>query len=200
METISRSCGSKKTSRGPRFTGIRVTNRGRYGFVEFEISNRTVSTVFRQPQKGRIALYGFSKRGMFYKLVTSYRICIYIYIYIYLFIFIYTYVWIWIYARIYTCTHIQTLTVQYDIDRLYEKHLTPNLPTNVVDFRGLDSSIILNLRGGIPRHRDFLEISPEDLTQAMLVGIKLVGRLGVYGLHAAEARRSTATDGSAAPA
>ena len=28
---------------------------------------------------------------------------------------------------------------------------TPNLPTNIVDFRGFDSSIILILRGGIPR-------------------------------------------------
>ena len=29
---------------------------------------------------------------------------------------------------------------------------TPSLPTNIVDFRGFDASIILNLRGGIPRH------------------------------------------------
>ena len=53
---------------------------------------------------------------------------------------------------------------------------TANLPTNIVDFGGLDSSIILSLRGGIPRPMgDF----PESLSQAMLVGIMLVGRLGV---------------------
>ena len=52
----------------------------------------------------------------------------------------------------------------------------PNLPTNIVDFRGFYSSTILNLRGGIPRPiGDF----PESLTQAMSVGIMLVGRLGV---------------------
>ena len=43
-------------------------------------------------------------------------------------------------------------------------------------FRGLDSSTILNSRGEIPRTiRDF----PESLSQAMLVGTMLVGRLGV---------------------
>ena len=45
-----------------------------------------------------------------------------------------------------------------------------------MDFRGFDSSIILILRGGIPRPiGDF----PEGLSQAMLVGVTLVGRLGV---------------------
>ena len=45
-----------------------------------------------------------------------------------------------------------------------------------MDFRGLDSSIFLILRGGILRPiGDF----PEVLTQAMLVGVMLVGRLGV---------------------
>ena len=28
---------------------------------------------------------------------------------------------------------------------------TPNLPANMVDFRGFDSSTILNFKGGIPR-------------------------------------------------
>ena len=43
-------------------------------------------------------------------------------------------------------------------------------------FRGLDSSIILIVRGGILRPiGDF----PESLSQAMLVGIMLVGKLGV---------------------
>ena len=55
-------------------------------------------------------------------------------------------------------------------------HTTPNLPANIMDFKGFDSSIILILRGGIPRPiGDF----PECLSQAMLVGITLVGWLGV---------------------
>ena len=53
---------------------------------------------------------------------------------------------------------------------------TPGYPTNIVDFRGFDSSAILIWRGGIPRSiGDFLE----SLSQAMLVGVMLVGRLGV---------------------
>ena len=31
------------------------------------------------------------------------------------------------------------------------QELRPNLPANIMDFRGFDLSIILNLRGGIPR-------------------------------------------------
>ena len=53
---------------------------------------------------------------------------------------------------------------------------TPNLPTSIVGFRGFDSSTILNLGGEIPRPTGDL---PESLSQAMLVGIMLVGRLGV---------------------
>ena len=61
--------------------------------------------------------------------------------------------------------------------------VTANLPTNITDFGGFDSSIILMLRGGIPRPVGNL---PESLSQAMLVGIMLVGRLGVEGRSAAE--------------
>ena len=57
---------------------------------------------------------------------------------------------------------------------------TPNLPTTIVDFRGFDSSIILSLRGEIPRPiGDF----PENLSRAMLVGIMFVGGLGVQLRH-----------------
>ena len=45
-----------------------------------------------------------------------------------------------------------------------------------MDFRGFDSSIILDLRGGIPRP---IGNFPESLSQAILAGIILVGRLGV---------------------
>ena len=50
---------------------------------------------------------------------------------------------------------------------------TPNLPTNIMDFRGFYSNIILTLRGGIPRPiGDF----PESLSQVILVGIIHVSR------------------------
>ena len=51
-----------------------------------------------------------------------------------------------------------------------------NPPTNIVDVRGFDSSIISILRGGIPRP---IWSFPESLSRAMLVGVMLVGRLGV---------------------
>ena len=44
-----------------------------------------------------------------------------------------------------------------------------------MDFRGFDSSIILIIRGGILRP---IGDAPESLTQAMLVGEILVGRMG----------------------
>ena len=53
--------------------------------------------------------------------------------------------------------------------------LTPNLPTNIVDFRGFDSSTILMLRDGI-----LISIGefPESLSRAMLVGvIREIGRI-----------------------
>ena len=53
---------------------------------------------------------------------------------------------------------------------------TPNLPTNIVDFGGFDSIIVLFVRGGIPRPTGNF---PESLSQAMLVGTILVGRSGV---------------------
>ena len=61
--------------------------------------------------------------------------------------------------------------------RVVEKELsTANLRGNITDFRGFDSSIILILRGGIPRPiGDF----QESLSQAILVGTILTGRLGV---------------------
>ena len=53
---------------------------------------------------------------------------------------------------------------------------TPNLPADIVGFRGFDSSIILNLRGGILRP---IGNFPEVLSQAMLAGTMLEGKLGV---------------------
>ena len=45
---------------------------------------------------------------------------------------------------------------------------TANLRTNIMDFRGFDSSIILIVTGGIPRP---IGNFPESLSQAILVGI-----------------------------
>ena len=52
----------------------------------------------------------------------------------------------------------------------------PSSETKTLDFRGFDAYIILILRGGI-----LMSIGkcPEMLSQLMLVGIILVGRLGV---------------------
>ena len=47
------------------------------------------------------------------------------------------------------------------------------IPTNIMDLRVFDSSIILCLRGGIPRP---MGNSPESLSQAILVGIIHVSR------------------------
>ena len=60
--------------------------------------------------------------------------------------------------------------------REYRFCATATLWTKILDFRGFDLSIILVLRGGIIFSIDnFLEM----LSQQILVGIILVGRLGV---------------------
>ena len=53
---------------------------------------------------------------------------------------------------------------------------TANLRTNIMDFGGFDSSWILILRGGVLMS---IENFPESLSQAILAGRFLVGRLGV---------------------
>ena len=61
---------------------------------------------------------------------------------------------------------------------------TANLRTKTLDFRGFDSSIVLNLRGRIPRPiGNFREV----LSQAILsVGRILIGRLGVHEAQSAQ--------------
>ena len=69
---------------------------------------------------------------------------------------------------------------------------TPNLPTNIVDFGGFASSIILIQRGGILRPiGDF----PESLTRAMLVGTILLGGLGEVYVSLSLGSRSEAPEG-----
>ena len=111
-------------------------------------------------------------------------VCVYIYIYIYVYIYIvyiyienYTsstciYIYIYIYIYVERERDIHTSTYIY----IYRRYDTPNPPTNIVDFRGFDSSIMLCFRGGILMS---IEDLPESLTQAMLVGTVLVGELGV---------------------
>ena len=53
---------------------------------------------------------------------------------------------------------------------------TLNLLTNIVDFGGFASIIMLTLRGGI---RICIGDFAESVSQAIVVGIMLVGRLGV---------------------
>ena len=74
------------------------------------------------------------------------------------------------------------------------KGCTANLRTKILDFRGLDSSRILILRSGI-----LMSIGhfPEVLSQRILVGTILVGRLGVSGAGRACARKSGAPRGRA---
>ena len=74
-----------------------------------------------------------------------------------------------------------TLLVQYGLSCCLRTYLsdTPSLP-NMVDFRGFDSSIILIQRGGTPR---LIGDFPESLSQAMLVGVMLIGRLDVRSIH-----------------
>ena len=61
-------------------------------------------------------------------------------------------------------------SILYNSTVIYSIVYTPNLPTNIVDFRGFDSSIMLILRGGIPRPMgDF----PESSSQAMLAGCNI---------------------------
>ena len=54
--------------------------------------------------------------------------------------------------------------------------LMAGLRTKILDFRGFDSSIILILGAGILMSKGNY---PEDLSQQVLVGMILVGRLGV---------------------
>ena len=59
--------------------------------------------------------------------------------------------------------------------RSNSKNSAPNLPTNIMDFRGFDSSVILILRGRIPR---LVGNFPESLSQAMLIGCNVARESG----------------------
>ena len=70
----------------------------------------------------------------------------------------------------------QTRSVRAQMGPSLMKTCYAQSPSNIVDFRGFDSIIILVLRGEILMSiGDF----PESLSQAMLVGVMLVEKLGV---------------------
>ena len=80
-----------------------------------------------------------------------------------------------------TCARLVQQGTEFDESRcsppgVPDKSDTPSFRTKTLDFRGFDSSIILDLRGGI-----IISIGnfPEMLSQQILVGMILVGRLGV---------------------
>ena len=93
----------------------------------------------------------------------------------------------------YTSTLYAVQTKPYMLSNLRPCQLvcTANLRTKIMDFTGFDSSIILIIRGGI--HMS-IRISPEVLSQRILAGVILVGRLDVvvmsnlisWGLHKAD--------------
>ena len=80
-------------------------------------------------------------------------------------------VYIYIYIYIHTCGGM------VPGPREDAMHSTANLRTNLMDFREFGSSITFIMRGGIPRS---IGNCPQSLTQAMLVGVMLVGGLGVH--------------------
>ena len=112
----------------------------------------------------------------------------YMYIYTYLHIYTHIHIHLYIYIYVYVYTYIHTTPARPPTAWRQQASVwpalrlegnTPNLPTNIVDFRGFDSSTILIYWGEILRPiGDF----PESLSQAMLVGTMLVGRLGVITL------------------
>ena len=98
------------------------------------------------------------------------HVCMHIHMYIYIYRHIYIYIYVCI--CMYVCMYVYIYIYIYNTNNT----TTANPPTNIVGFRGLDSSIILIIRGGILTSiGDF----PESLSQAMLVGTMLVGRLGM---------------------
>ena len=114
---------------------------------------------------------------LLYDIYYEYTSIIYIYIYIYdilynmyTYIYVYTYMYIHIYIYIYILRHVCVPSCLASC--------TANLrsSTKILDFRRFDSSRILILRCGIIMSMGSF---PEVLSQRILVGIILVGRLGV---------------------
>ena len=87
------------------------------------------------------------------------------YMHMYMYIYIYIYVYVYVYVA---QSRVST---------------TANLPTNIIEFTGFDSSIMLCLRAGILRPMGNF---PESLSQAILAGIMLVWRLGIRPIRVSD--------------
>ena len=131
------------------------------------------------------------------------HVYMFVYIYIYIYTHMYTYIHIYIYREreryTHTSSHARHSGQRCSATPLYSASLratsvaryctvqhraplcglgsTVNPRTNIEGFRGFDSSIMLILRAGI--HRPIGDF-PETLSQAMQVGVMLVGGLGVF--------------------
>ena len=70
----------------------------------------------------------------------------------------------------------RTLESNPDLSHFQRREIGANLRTKILDVRGFDPGRILSLRGGILMS---IGIFPESLSQAILAGRFLVGRLGV---------------------
>ena len=100
---------------------------------------------------------------------------VYIYIYICIHTYIYIYIYIYTYIHVYVCVYIYIYIYIYITHTLLFRSwarwaplsssappcpgpgtVAPNLPTNIVDFRGFDSCTILNFRGENPRPIGYL--------------------------------------------
>ena len=88
-------------------------------------------------------------------------ICMYTHIHIYTHAYIHTCIQTYIHIYIYIYLYIQSSHTAHPPESKHQNPRlemtgTPNLPTNIVDFRGFDSSIILILRvGDSQAHREF---------------------------------------------
>ena len=88
----------------------------------------------------------------------------------------------------YLCSRLACITDNAD-DLTASPPATANLRTEILDLRGFDSSGILISRGGILMYKGNF---PESLSQQILAGIILAGRLGVQ----ASLRRTCASTSS----
>ena len=204
MNTVFESSGCKNRA-GPQ--DLRATRSLELIIIVlFHLSwwVHTITIVSRGPRgqhgglRGRDGRHLWDSRPSFRKHICM---CIYIYIYIHnTYIYIYThniciyiyiereryihiYIYIYIYAELRTresrkhsaCrggVHPEVRTALGVFSRL----VTASLRTKIMDFGGFDTSRILSVRGGILMSKGNF---PESLSQGILVGILLVGRLGV---------------------
>ena len=109
---------------------------------------------------------------------------IYVCVYMYMCIYIYIYIYVYIYIYIYICIHILIInnkpwTLPFGRTQYvpWERRASMGR-SEILDFGGLVSSRVLTSRGGTLRSMGNF---PETLSQRILAGIILVGRLGVLG-------------------